>query len=123
MSERTDSQRIHEAMELCWHEPELVGYLGDVEVTMEMYECSKCKMRGMYLPTENPDYTDPAHYLEAMAWAQEQDWWGQFLEFLLNKDDFDGLDRYGIAEAVIPLFLDPKLGSHALASYLEGREG
>ncbi|MCK5236179.1 MAG: hypothetical protein KAR06_04255 [Deltaproteobacteria bacterium] len=57
----------------------------------------------------DPDYTDPTSYLEAMAWAKKQGWFSEFICEMVG--------------APLDILLDPKLGSHALASYLEGREG
>lgn len=99
MTQMTDSQIIHEAMGLCWHKE-----------CVETMSCSKCEIKLLNI---NPSYTSPISYLEAMAWAKKQKWWG---DFAYIKNGYDG---YDFNEDL----LDPKLGSHALASYLEGREG
>lgn len=110
MSERTDSQIIHEARGLCWHELEIVN---------EMEWCKLCQLGKQFaecpIIASNPDYTDPTSYLEAMAWAKKQKWWGEFIQ--PNGDiSFNW-------ELIVHHLTDPKQGSHALAEFLEGREG
>ena len=68
-----------------------------------------------------PDYTDPTSYLEAMAWAKEQDWWLDFIQWLAYLQTSGGKPLRSVV--VTGFLLDPKLGSHALAEFLEGREG
>lgn len=67
-----------------------------------------------HIADNNPDLTDPAAYLEAMAWARKES--GFWNEFAYEKNGYGGYDFNE------DLF-DPKLGSHALAEFLEGREG
>jgi hypothetical protein len=105
-------------------------------------ECSVCKLTAKgnyYIDKETgydecdsdkdpmPDYyTDPTAYLEAMAWAQKQEWWGKFvltglkLNMPTHLTPDESLD-YMVGE-VARCILDPKLGSHALASYLRERK-
>lgn len=143
MSERRNSQIIHEARGLCWHKFEpMCGEVVIEEKTLTIHnprcqgECVSCGAETIvdyYWSKEpdstieeicsansqefvNPDYTDPTAYLEAMAWAKEQEWWGRFvvsLQFEISHTH----------EIVLYNILDPKLGSHALAEFLEGREG
>jgi hypothetical protein len=70
----------------------------------------------------NPDYTDPTAYLEAMAWAKEQDWWPEFLSTIQRYGHkvcigYNRFDYYIRTD-----FLDPSVGAPKLASYIEGRE-
>ena len=125
MSERTDSQVdriITEAIGACWHKYEVNSNC-----------CLKCKTihlvraDGSLDRTGNPSpTTDPTAYLEAMAWAKEQDWWEDFAQTLWYEANEQVASCMGCLASVygIPfIILDPKLGSHALAQFLEGREG
>lgn len=131
MSERTDSQIIHEAKGLCWHEwvwyPIEKNTLGN----RKCY-CRNCDEQNMGISINahvqkfpsNPDYTDPTSYLEAMAWARVESWWTEFLVSIgIDGQDYQLLmcDIEVFVEEVIDILLDPKLGSHALAEFLEGR--
>jgi hypothetical protein len=64
---------------------------------------------------------DGRDYLEAMAWAKKQTWFTNFIGGYIHwKQEVGG---YGCdLDELIALLLDPKLGSHALASDIEGRE-
>lgn len=131
MSERTDSQIIHEARGLCWHkgvklekccESIFKPGMGLCKHRFEgdpMWVCPKCKEGWRYYRAPmwgNPDYTDPTAYLEAMAWAMERDWWDDALKYFWSK-----LSRNGIWDKqAIPLFmLGKEEGSHALAEYIK----
>ena len=113
MSERTDSQIIHEAMELLWHKE---VHRTDCDCEGECkYESVRCSCDLQVRPCDIDfhcqynnitDYTDPTSYLEAMTWAKRQDWWFEFYRGWLTID----------------MLLNPKQGSHALAKFLEGRE-
>ena len=120
-----DSQIIHEAMGLCWHR---WRYITDNPKQGRIYGCTSATnlCNGTAIGedecTANPDYTDPTSYLEAMAWAKNQEWFEDFLHgHKYNSNRCEGVSRTTLG-LVIDM-LDPKLGSHALASYLEGREG
>ena len=105
MSERTDSQVIHEARGLCWHEwPWMKGACIHCGFT--------CAVEERHLP--NYDLC-PEEYLEAMAWAKEQEWWLDFI--------YDCNGTCDNIEDIVKVILDPKQGSHTLAKFLEGREG
>lgn len=97
MSERTDSQIIHEARGLEWER----FYANDNKRYIDL----SC----------NPDYTDPTPYLEAMAWARTKPWWTDFAyeKSIYNSEcvEFD------------EDLLDPPTGAPKLAEFLEGREG
>ena len=74
-------------------------------IATNVYQCEDCGSTLAAFPEElptAPDYTDPANYLEAMAWAKKQDWWYEFYRGWLTID----------------ILLDPKQGSYALASYI-----
>ena len=112
MSEMTDNRAnriIHEAMGLCWHEPYSID--DDQEIM-----CRHCDMVTMDEDDfNNPNYTDPTSYLEAIAWAKKQYWWMGFLNTLKTG----GLPT----ERMVDIILDPSVCIPKLASYLEGREG
>lgn len=73
----------------------------------------------------NNNYTDPTHYLEAMAWAKKQDWFNDFVQYELQGcchkviESIEEIGNEQIEFYVPSWILDPKEGSHALASYLE----
>lgn len=76
-------------------------------------------------------------YHEAMAWAKEQDWFADFVtnsirvtvnaifKDLDTEDALDQLMRVSqeVTVSTARILLDKEKGSHALASYIEGREG
>ena len=98
MSERTDSQIIHEAMGLKW----LKG------------------TEGMHDP--NPNYTTPAAYLEAMAWAKKKGiFWFRFLKWLWDNDNSDTLYTHETwLELTLPDILTyPPSCIPKLASYIK----
>ena len=104
----TDSQIIHEARGLCWHELETVN---------ELKWCKLCQIGKLLVEcpviTPNPDYTDPAAYFEAMMWAREQTWWRDFIYSIQIDIALDTL--IGITHII----LDPETGTHALAGYIK----
>lgn len=132
MSERTNSQIIHEARGLCWHD--WVWYPREENSPNRKCYCRVCNEQAqgisingyMLRCPDSPDYTDPTSYLEAMAWAQEQEWWEDFvlngMRTKIYNDEYSDTFENVVVQA-IGLILNPKLGSHALAEFLEGREG
>lgn len=130
MSERTDSQ-INEIIQKAYFPHAHSDY-------QDWYDCAEKCGHGNK-PTQPLSYTtNPTAYLEAMAWAKKQKWWRQFVEKIklgsIPKSPLkgQGIDTVidNMAEVMflvsmeqIRILLDPKQGSHALAEFLEGREG
>lgn len=132
MSERTDSQIIHEARGLCWHDFMATHDRTDDRSLQGEWRACRCSQikRPFYDSDKawpapiNPDYTDPTSYLEAMAWAERQPWWCDFLDSIQDRPDEMWHDEITVyVRDILSVLLDPKLGSHALAQFLEGREG
>ena len=113
----TDSQIIAEAMGVIL-EQRKHGYKKVVEEIAGTYIVCTCgrtfHQRDMIFHLrehEDPDYTDPTSYLEAMAWARKQDWW---VDFAFEK----GLGCERCIKFDTSL-LDPTIFIPKLASYIK----
>ena len=112
----TDSQIIHEAMGLCWH-----------EYNVNSNCCLKCKnvhlvRVGDSNKSGNPNYNDPAPYLEAIAYFRKKDkgkWWANFLSTIqrYGQKVCVGVNRFNWY--IRDDFLDPSVGVPKLASHLK----
>ena len=131
MSERTDSQIIHEAMGRHWCKS-----LGITDYrhndTRPRYSCGwngqgKDNHNKAYRMLNcNPDYTDPTAYLEAMAWAKEKDkgaFWLDFIQWLWQEEAIETNYEYWVEAYLSRLLIDPPICIPKLAEFLEGREG
>jgi len=127
VSERTDSQIIHEAMGLCWHTVDI----NHIQLNGWVYSCSCGGKSDRPTPhkedalafkrtheVSNPPYTNAFFYLEAMAWAKEQDWFADFIgRYIYWKTDASS--TVCDIDKLVDTLLDSKLGSYALASYMK----
>lgn len=96
------SRILHEGMGLEWKELNAEGWFG-----MEGANGYKYKTRN----NPNPDYSTHPDYWTALMWAVKQPWW----------EEFALTEKYGYGAFVKKVLLDPKVGSHALAGFLEGK--
>lgn len=137
MTNEQASQIIHEERGLCWHalvEAEQCDCEGECKYPWGCCACGEKLVLTEFhahCVTLNPDYTAPTSYLEAMAWAKEDvELWKDFIASLTYKilRSMKGIDNISamtslLAQTVASILLDKEKGSHALAEFLEGREG